>query len=412
MRITNNLISDHVLNNIQKGMSRVSDLQNQLSTGKKFQTPSDNPIEVSRSLRVNDQVNKTEQYMRNLEVMQPILQQSDGVLSEITTQLNSVDTLTKQFLNASNNDNYELLASNMSEILDTVISLANSNYNGKYVFGGYNTSEVPFTREGDKIRYNGTDDVLTANISENTSIDVSIPGSSIFTTHQILGGSEVSSKSAAFIPEPSTNTFSIKVGNMAAVDITVNADTSNISLQDIADKINISGAEVNAYVKESENGYRLKLVSNFVGEDGEITLADTGADISDGLLNRLGLVDGANLTSGRQNNFNTGVLDQMVRIYNKMSVNDTDIDQELANMDLGRDNILLNYGKVGVMMQNIEQKQSLMTDMKLKQQELLSSIEDIDYAEIMTELNSEMVAYQAAIQAGARVVMPSLLDYL
>lgn len=412
VRITNNLIVDHVLHNIQSGMRRVYELQNQLSTGKKFERPSDSPVDMSRAMRVDDQINKSKQYMRNLEVMEPILQQTDSVLAEITKQINSAETLAKQFLNASINENYELLASNMNENINAMIDLANTNYNGKYVFGGYNTTDVPFVREGDLIRYNGTDDILTADISENNSIEVSVPGCNIFTTHQILGGTEIGAKDFALTPEPTTNTFSITVGTAATVNITVGADISNITLQDIADQINTSGAEVTAYIKETDNGYRLKLVSNFVGEGGQVVLADTGADVSDGLLKKLGLVDDANQTAGIQNDYQSGVLDQMVSVYNKMKVNNTDLDQELTNIKTGRDNILLNYSKVGIMMQNIEQKQSMMEDINLKRQELLSSIEDIDYAEVITELNKEMMAYQAAIQAGARVVMPSLLDYL
>ena len=412
MRITNNLIADHVLNNIQKGMGRVYDLQNQLSTGKKFQKPSENPVDMSRALRVNEQISKGDQYSRNLEVMAPMLQQTDSVLAEITSQLNNAEVLAKQYLNASSNDNYDLLASNVNEIIDGVINLSNSNYNGKYVFGGFNTTNAPFTREGDLIRYNGTDDVLSVDISENNSIDVSVPGCNIFTTHQILGTNDIGTTNDVMMPEPTSNTFSITVGTKTAVNITVGTGTSDITLQDIADRINTSGAEVTAYIKESDHGYKLKLVSNFVGEDGEVTIADTGADITGGLLKTLGLVDDTNQTAGSQNDFSKGVLDKMVSLYNKMTNNNQDIDDELSGLDSGRDNVLLNYSKVGIMAQNVEQKQSLMVDMKLKQQELLSSIEDVDYAEVMTELNKEMTAYQAAIQAGARVVMPSLLDYI
>ncbi|MDD5457313.1 MAG: flagellar hook-associated protein FlgL [Candidatus Margulisbacteria bacterium] len=409
MRITNGLIADHILENLQNNMSKVADLQKELSSGKKFEKPSDDPVGISRAMRVNALISKDDQYMKNLDNLSPVLQATDSTLQQVVTQMNSATTLMKQYDNFSVQEgNKDLLANNMDEILNSILDLANTSFDGKYIFGGYNTSTKPFIVENGKIRYQGTDDSLKTMISDTETVDMSVSGNNIFTTHQILGNSIISNKDSN-IEEPSTNQFQITVGTAAPITVTVGATTTDISLQDIADAINHSGAEVKAYIKETTGGYKLKLVSNFVGGDGQISLQDIAAD---GILEKVGLIDNTNSIVGTQNNYNTGVLDQLLAVKNKMLAGDSNISQEEQNIKDGYQNILMNQGKIGIMTQSADNRKQLMEDTKINRQEQLSSIQDIDYAEVMTELNREMMAYQAAIQSGARIMTPTLMDYI
>ncbi len=409
MRINNNLIADQMLNNIQSNLKTVSDLQNQLSSGKKFDKPSDSPVDSNRAMRLTDQMDKEKQYASNIDNTLPLLQMSDSALSDVVTNLNSAKVLMSQYMNsASQGTSNALMASNMEQIKSTLLTLANTSYNGRYIFGGYNSTQVTYVQEASgKVRYNGSDDALNVSVSETESMNLSVPGNEIFVTHSVLANSGVGSKSVA-IPVPASGNFSITVKGLAPVTVSF-ADTSNITLQNVVDAINTSGVEAKAYIKSTTEGYRLKIVSNFVGQEGEMTLADGAAG---GILNTLGMIDNTNKIVGTQSAVNNGVFDALNRVIDKMNTGDSKIASESTILQDAYSNVLMNQGKIGIMTQSVESRKSLMQDMDIKRQELLSNIQDIDYTEVISKLNKEMTAYQASIQVGAKVMMPSLLDYI
>jgi len=300
------------------------------------------------------------------------------------------------------------LASNLTGIISSIIDTANTGYNGKYIFGGHNSKEKTFELVGNKVKYNGTDDAVTASISESERMDLSIPGNDIFVTHSIMSNSFYPEKDTP-INDLTSNQFTIKVGDISPITVNVGSGTSDVTLEQVAEAINHSGAEVKAYVRETTSGYRLKIVSNYVGQDGELTFSDGAPG---GVLEKLGVIDNANNIVGAQSDFSKGVLDTMIRLRDKMIAGISDISAEAQMLKDGYENIVMNEGKAGIMTQSAEARKSQMEDAKIKKQELLSNIQDIDYAEVMMELNKEMTAYQSAVQSGAKIMMPTLLDYL
>ena len=67
---------------------------------------------------------------------------------------------------------------------------------------------------------------------------------------------------------------------------------------------------------------------------------------------------------------------------------------------------------MGVLTQNADNHASMMTDMGIKREELLAAIWNVDMVEVASSLSRESSAYQASIQAGAKIIMPTLLDYM
>jgi len=67
MRITNSMIINNMMYNMGNNLSRLDRIQQQLSTGKKITTPSDDPIVASRALEMRTNVSETQQYEKNVE---------------------------------------------------------------------------------------------------------------------------------------------------------------------------------------------------------------------------------------------------------------------------------------------------------------------------------------------------------
>ena len=67
MRVTNSMIINNLMRNLNRNLNRMEKTQRNLSSGKKFVNPSDDPIGVSRSLRLNTEVAAMAQYKRNAD---------------------------------------------------------------------------------------------------------------------------------------------------------------------------------------------------------------------------------------------------------------------------------------------------------------------------------------------------------
>ena len=78
----------------------------------------------------------------------------------------------------------------------------------------------------------------------------------------------------------------------------------------------------------------------------------------------------------------------------------------------GLDNVVKAHALIGIYTKRMEQKESYLTEQTIQQKTLTSSIEDVDYTELMMEYNQQMLAYQSALNVGAKIMGPTLLDYI
>ncbi len=414
MRITSSMVNDNVLANIQRNMQNLALYQNQLSSGKKFSTMAEDPIGASTTLRLNKDLSTNKQYVSNLDEVKPFLDVADANLTDITNAISQIKVLAQQGMNGSqDSQSQQVIADSMSSMITAMINSGNANYNGRYIFGGYNTVSPPFVISGDTVRFNGTTDTINAAVGKNEMLQGSVSGNSLFVTHNVLGDTPVYSKTATIFPVPDTNQFSIKVGTQDAVIVAVNPATG-YSLSDVAEAINHSGADVTAKVVQESGYYKLELNSHIVGEAGTMTLEDLGVAVNKmGILETLGIVNHSGGIIGAHSDPQAGVIDSMLRMKNAMASGDiTTVSTELEKLDKGYQNSLVLHGRIGQLAQQAEIKKTILQKGQDSITELLSTTQDIDYAEVSMKLNQEQTAYQAALQVGAKLVKTTLLDYL
>ena len=67
MRVTNRMLINNMINNIGANLRRMEKYQNRLSTGKKINVPSDDPVVAARALKLRTDVSRLEQYDRNVK---------------------------------------------------------------------------------------------------------------------------------------------------------------------------------------------------------------------------------------------------------------------------------------------------------------------------------------------------------
>ncbi len=188
MRITDSFRTRSVINDLNLSRERLTQLQEQLASGKRVNRPSDDPLSVSRGLRLRTTLESNVQYEKNIDNTIGFLATTEAALNDVHEIMVSVRELTLKGANDATSPR-EDLADQLELVLQNLLEVSNAKYQGKYIFAGTETLAVPFTLDenvfnqnmaGDVVSYRGNDKTYDRQLNENTIIDLNIPGNEIF----------------------------------------------------------------------------------------------------------------------------------------------------------------------------------------------------------------------------------------
>ncbi|KAF0812525.1 Flagellar hook-associated protein 3 [Andreprevotia sp. IGB-42] len=168
------------MSNLQSMQTR---LQNQLSSGRKLLSPSDDPIASSRALKVTETNALVTQYSTNSTSADSALRVSESTMNQLTTLIQNVQQLA---INAGNPTQIATdkaaLENELQGRYQELLALANqTDGNGLYLFSGYQGNTKPFTETAfGQVTYNGDDGQRLIQISSSRNLPVSEPGSDVF----------------------------------------------------------------------------------------------------------------------------------------------------------------------------------------------------------------------------------------
>lgn len=155
----------------------------ELATGKKVNTPSDDPSAAVSIMTLEESSSRLAQYQRNASQAQGRLEQEEVALEGMNNLLQRVRELVVQGNNASMDlENRQAIAHEVGRHLETYVQLANSrDANGEYIFAGYRTDSQPLTTDGlGNFTYNGDDGQRSLQIGDSREVVIGDPGSQIF----------------------------------------------------------------------------------------------------------------------------------------------------------------------------------------------------------------------------------------
>ena len=190
MRITQNMMSNLFVRNIQKQTEAMLQRQEQLATQKRINRPSDDPGGMARVLDGRSTLAAIDQYVENIK-------QGKSRLEITETTLEQVDDLVQQALKLAEANSDEeitpeqraLAAEKVKGIYDHVMQLANSRLGDRYMFAGYQTDTAPFTRDADATAstaddyaavYHGDSGSFQIPIADNVTVSVDADGQNYF----------------------------------------------------------------------------------------------------------------------------------------------------------------------------------------------------------------------------------------
>jgi flagellar hook-associated protein 3 FlgL len=181
MRITYG-ISDRnfmlIANNLNEQLETASQ---QVSTGKKLLHLNDSPSGSAEAVTLKDELAQIDQYRANSDNSSFFVGVSDSVLSSVTDILTTIFTQGSSAASSSMDDGSRAIVAGQIRLLrDQILSLANTQARGRYIFAGSQASTKPFTLAGDQATYLGDSEVNSVTVNDGLGVKIGVSGSEAF----------------------------------------------------------------------------------------------------------------------------------------------------------------------------------------------------------------------------------------
>lgn len=188
MRVTQHTIATSSLANLQANLGRLSTLQEQMTSGKVINKPSDSPTGTISALQLRAEIKAGEQHSRNADDALSWLTTQDTTLTSINDLLQRVRVLTLQGANdgAMGPAAREALANEVTTLRETARGLANTTYLGRPIFGGTTANTQAFVPDSTSaadpqpIVYNGDSGTVQRRIGTDATVRVDTDGTAVF----------------------------------------------------------------------------------------------------------------------------------------------------------------------------------------------------------------------------------------
>jgi flagellar hook-associated protein 3 FlgL len=179
-RITQNMLNTQLMRNLNSNLRRMDNSQNQLATGRRINKPSDDPVGIAFGLRYRSEISANDQYESNANSAVSWMDYTDVTLNQAGFVLQRVRELTVQAANGTNSaEGLQAIKSEISQLTEQMVTIGNSEFNGKQVFNGQLTDKKPYTLA--TAEKDVTDDQkINFELGAGVKIGISITGNEVF----------------------------------------------------------------------------------------------------------------------------------------------------------------------------------------------------------------------------------------
>ncbi len=400
MRISTSQTFDSALQNMLTQQARLLQTQNQVGTGLRVLTPSDDPAASVRVADIESNLAVISQYRANAVAAEAQLGLEDITLSNVNNILQRASELTVQAANGTNSDQSRgAIAAELRERLNELVDLANTrDAAGEYIFAGNNVTTQPFAVSGSTVSYSGDQAQRLLQVGEGTRVAVRDSGARVFLSvpagngridAQVAGGNAGTlvvngySATGSFTPDNYTLSFSQPTP----------ADPITYTVTDGAAAVVASGTWVEGDGVQFA-GVQLEFLG--VPADGDsVSITPSGRRDMFAIVEELVTA----LETPRSDD-QAGAVQQ-----NAINKALTELDQALTHVNDVR-------ASVGARLNIVDSQRSINEDFEFQLQTSLSETRDLDYAEAISRFNEQLVSLQAAQQTYVRIQDLSLFNLL
>ena len=441
LRITNKMLSDNFLSDVNRNLQNMQKLQQQMTSGKEISKPSDDPFKVARTMQLNSDIDANNQYNSNITDSINTLSTADTALGQAGEVLKRIKELLISTGNAGySQDQKTAIKNEINQRISQFSQILNTNFDGKYLFGGSRGSTRP-TSTVQELNLSSTlpagstsTGVVSGTYSGPTGSDLQVKIGSIDATGKVT--------SVSYSKDGTTWTAATQV-NAAAVDPAefdigngvrahFNTNTSNAVGDTVdfkPDDLAKSGNTRLVYYNNDNNTTNPELIttgganSNVLDQINKSLNVEISQGVTIGYSSSVGDLLQFTDESGK----NVDLRDLFSNIVNHLdgktskgttpsSTDPSPATQLITSDEDGITNALNNLLSVR---SQIGAKENAMSSAKDKNTsdnanltEVLSSTEDIDITKKTIEYTTAQTVYMACLSTSARVMQPTLLDYL
>lgn len=183
VRVTQSMLSTNMLRNLNTSYSKMSKLQDQINSGRKFARASDDPVAAVKGMDYRVQLDKIGQFTRNVNEMKSWVDTTDTSLSDVTSALTRVQELVTQAANDSNtSDERKKIAGEIEQIQQQIRDVANTQVAGKFMFSGTNTNSPLFSNNqiADPANLTGLNQDVSMEVGDGIVMAANTPGYEMF----------------------------------------------------------------------------------------------------------------------------------------------------------------------------------------------------------------------------------------
>jgi|SRR6187402_391859 len=179
---TNNLVAS--LGSLSAAQQKITQ---ELASGLRLTSLGDDPLAAGQNESLSSSISQMDSFVKTVSNVSNRMQAADTALSSTVTALNNALSLATQGANSTlTSTQLKSLAASLTSIRDSVLSLANSSYQGNYLFAGTSTASQPFTLDDSTtpatVTYSGDSATLAVTSTTGQQLQTSVPGSQLFGT--------------------------------------------------------------------------------------------------------------------------------------------------------------------------------------------------------------------------------------
>jgi len=399
MRVSSKSIQMQWLATIVQQQSRLAQLQEQISSGKRINSAIDDPIGAAQITNFQQGLSRLESYARNSDAAERRLRLEETSLDQATDILNRVRDIALQAggVAGTSQQDRSALASEVRSLQDSMLNVANSqDGEGRYLFAGNKANTRPFEKLYDVFVYAGDQGVRSQLIADDRLIQEGDSGSYVF--QQIRDGNGLYSVEA----NPA-NTGEMSFVNASILDASVwpvQDFTIRFFDSDTYELLDSTGDPITG-----PTTYQTDSVISFNGAVISFQGIPAGGDQFD-------------VNSSRNKNvFET--LQQLIDTLERPATSPTEraiyqseLNASLLNLDQSLEHMNQVRSQVGSRLNIIDRQRSVNEEVSFQIETSLSKVQDLDYAAAISELELRLLGLEAAQRAFAQTQKSSLFEYL
>lgn len=384
MRITNNMMANSFMSDMNNNLENLNRINQQLTSGKNFSKPSHDPAGVIRSMQLYTGIDANKQYNKNISNVINWLDVTDTALDQVGKQLGKIrDKLEEAGNPGFGETERKALKDEVNGIIASMSQTLNTTFDGKYIFSGTRVTSKPTG-----IEKNGKNNELVYLKNDQSVLSLDD------TLKAISAAEKLSGKS---INE-------IKDSELLDLKSLVSKDPSTLTPEEKIKVDKLSSEEIDALKNLSDEDLK------HLGEYNQIN-AKLKAEISEGVIMEYNVTATEILQGG-------GDLRQLLE--NIVEHLDSDKPEEINKLygeDLGSidkvlDNVLRIRSEVGAKQNRMDAAKEMNKETNFNMTEILSNIEDVNLVEKNMEFAILQSVYISSLQTSAKVLQPTLMDYL